>query len=138
MRQSWWMGVAALLASTALATSGRAEEAGRGRPRLDLRATPRMAFPPANVFVVAELKGRPSEDFYCPGLEWEWGDGSRSTEESDCPPYEEGARLERFFSARHAFGAPGSYDVKLTMRRAERTLAVARVEVVVQGASTGP
>ncbi len=111
-------------------------EASR-RPRLDLRATPKMSFPPVDVLVVAELKGGDAiEDFYCPGLEWDWGDGSKSAEESDCPPFQQGVKLERFFSARHAYGAPGNYGVKLTMRRAQRTIAVANVDVVVFGGSS--
>ncbi len=117
-----------------LASSNKTDS---GKPHLDLRASPRMAFPPVSVFLVAELKGGGSgasaEDFYCPGLEWDWGDGSLSAEEGDCPPFQAGAELQRFFTARHAYGAPGNYEVKLTMRRATRTVAVARVPVVVFG-----
>jgi phage baseplate assembly protein gpV len=104
------------------------------RPRLDLRASPRMAFPPVSVLVVAELVGGGEhEDYYCPGLEWDWGDGNRSAQESDCDPFENGTALERRFSARHAYHAAGSYSVTLTLRRASRTVAVARVPVLVHG-----
>lgn len=104
------------------------------RPRLDLRATPRNAFSPVPVLVVAELKGGDDlEEFYCPGLEWDWGDGERSRHEADCPPFEPGASLERRFSARHVFRQAGEFDVQLRLRRADRSLATATVRVSVQG-----
>ena len=50
------------------------------KPRLDLRATPRMAFSPVNVFLTAELTGGDDvEDYHCPELEWDWDDGGKST-----------------------------------------------------------
>jgi phage baseplate assembly protein gpV len=104
------------------------------RPRLDLRASPRMAFSPVSVLVMAELVGGGEhEDYYCPGLEWDWGDGNRSARESDCAPFEDGASLERRFSARHAYHSAGNYSVTLTLRRARRTVAVARIPVTVHG-----
>jgi hypothetical protein len=76
----------------ALATPGQGGEPKSRKPRLDLRATPRVAMSPVNVFLLAELVGEPQgEEFYCPGLEWEWGDGGRSAYESDCPPFAPGA-----------------------------------------------
>jgi hypothetical protein len=88
--------------------------------------------------LIGELKGgQDVEDFYCPGLEWDWGDGTHSAYESDCAPFEEGTTLDRFFSARHAFRAPGAYNVRLTLRRATRTIAVASVAIMVQGRTAG-
>ena len=106
------------------------------KPRLGLRATPPMAFPPASILVVAQLVGGDEhEDYYCPGLEWDWGDGNRSAQESDCDPFGPESTLERRFSARHAYRSPGSYSVRLTLRRASRTVAVASVGVLVHGMS---
>jgi hypothetical protein len=97
-----------------------------------------MAFSPASVLVVAELRGgEDHEDFYCPELEWDWGDGTRSAHEADCAPYEPGAALERRFSARHAYHVPGSYRVKLTLRRASRPVAAATVSLMVHGRMAG-
>ena len=121
----------------ALAAPGFGGEAGK-RPRLDLRAYPRMAFSPVNVFVTAELKGGADvEEFHCPGLVWDWGDGSRSLRESDCPPFEEGADLERRFTATHVYRGPGSYTVRVSLYRADRTLAVATAQVLVHGHTAG-
>jgi hypothetical protein len=106
------------------------------KPRLGLRASPRVAVSPVEVLAIAELKGgQDIEEFYCPGLEWDWGDGSRSAHEADCAPFRAGTKLDRFFSARHAFRAPGAYSVRLTLRRADRTVAVATVPVTVYGHS---
>jgi len=130
-----WAAVAVLFVA-GLTTAG--EGVRPKKPRLDLRASPRVAFSPVEVLAIAELKGgQDVEEFYCPGLEWDWGDGSRSAHESDCSPFEAGTTLDRFFTARHAFRAPGAYSVRLTLRRADRTVAVATVPVTVHGRSAG-
>jgi hypothetical protein len=123
-------------ASTLVVSSGPSVPVKK--PRLDLRASPRMAFTPASVLVMAELVGGGEhEDYYCPGLEWDWGDGNRSAQESDCEPFGPESTLERRYMARHAYGAPGNYSVRLTLRRASRTVAVATVPVTVHGPSRG-
>jgi hypothetical protein len=103
------------------------------KPRLDLRATPRMAFSPVNVLVTAELRGGDDvEDFHCPEIEWDWDDGGRSVHQEDCAPLEDGAELARRFTANHAYRQAGTYTVKITMRRAERPVAVAQTTVTVR------
>ena len=123
---------AAVLALTAPASSADAPKPKK--PRLDLRATPRMAFSPVNVFLTAELMGGDDhEDFYCPELEWDWDDGGKSVQESDCPAYEPGvSKIERRFTAEHEFRKAGNYNVKVTMRHANRTLAQTSVRITVR------
>jgi hypothetical protein len=131
---------AGLVAVVVLSCAGlaRAGDAARRKPRLDLRATPRIAFSPVEVLVIAELKGgQDSEEFYCPGLVWDWGDGSRSAHESDCSPYKDGADVDRLFSARHAFRYPGAYDVHLYLTRGGRTITAATVPIMVRGHTAG-
>ena len=78
----------------ALATAGFTAEKTR-KPRLDLRAAPRMAFSPVNVLLTAELMGGDDVDqFYCPEIEWNWDDGGKSVHESDCAPLEAGGTFE--------------------------------------------
>jgi hypothetical protein len=104
------------------------------RPRLDARAAPRITMSPARVLVTVELVGGEDvEDFYCPGLDWDWGDGSRSFRESDCDPFVEGTRLERRFSEWHLYRSPGAYAVRVTLRHARRTLASTSAQVTVGG-----
>ena len=115
-----------------LGTNGIPGEARAKKPRLDLRATPRIGFSPVNVLLTAELRGGdPTEDYYCPEVEWDWDDGGRSARESDCPPLESGT-FERRFTAEHAYRQAGTYTVKVTMRHANRALLAASATVTVR------
>ena len=125
----------ALLAATALAMAApAADEAKPKKPKLDLRATPRMAFSPVNILLTAELTGGDEvEDFYCPELEWDWDDGGKSVHEADCPEYEAGkSKIDRRFTAEHAYDKAGLYNVKLTMRHANKTLAQQTIKITVR------
>jgi hypothetical protein len=124
--------VAGLILVLAVAQSTGAESKLR-KPRLDLRATPRVAFSPAYVLLTAELVGGDEvEEFYCPGLEWNWGDGGKSVRESDCPPFEPGSGLIRRFSAEHGYRRAGDYEITVTLRRANRSVAMASARVNVR------
>ncbi len=131
---------AVLLAVAWGAPVGAAEETKLKKPRLELRASPRFAFSPVNVFLTAELSGGDDvEDLYCPELEWEWDDGGKSVHEADCPPFEAGVtRLQRRYTTEHEFRQAGSYTVKVTMRRAGRTIAAATVRVTVRAGLGDP
>jgi hypothetical protein len=123
-----------LLMAVALAAPAAAFQGKQKKPRLDLRALPRMAFSPVNVFLTAELMGGDDvEELYCPELEWDWDDGGKSVHEADCPPFEAGVtKLERRFTAEHEYRKAGIYNVKVTMRRTNRSLAVATVKITVR------
>jgi hypothetical protein len=110
------------------------DEAPKGKkPRLELRAAPRMAVSPAQVLFTAELKGGDDmEDFHCPEIEWDWDDGGKSEHEADCAPFEVGTPIERRFTAEHVFSKAATYNVKVTMRRADRVIASSRVTVTVR------
>jgi hypothetical protein len=127
----------------AITTAAASAEKPR-KPRLDLRAAPRMAFSPVNVLLTAELTGGDVVDeYYCPEIEWNWDDGGKSVHEADCAPLEAGGTFERRFTANHAFRRAGTYNVKVTMRKANRPIAVASATVTVHPgagdmASAGP
>ena len=124
----------ALVLALAAPAGLSAAEAKPKKPKLDLRAAPRMAFSPVNVFFTAELAGGDDvEEYYCPELEWEWDDGGKSTQESDCAPFEAGkSKIERRYTADHEFRRAGVYNVKVTMRRTGKSLAAATVRVTVR------
>jgi hypothetical protein len=125
--------VASLLAAALAVPATAGDGHGARKPRLDLRASPRMAFMPVDVFVIAELVGGDeTEDFYCPAVEWEWGDGNRSAHASDCPPFRPGMTLARLHSATHAYRRPGAYSIRVTLRRVGRALAAATTQVDVR------
>ena len=106
---------------------------GPDRPRLKLRTTKRVAFSPVSVFVVAELVGgEDTEEFYCPGVVWDWGDGTRSAHESDCPPFMAGDELQRHFTARHVYRHAGHHRVRLILHKANRSVASASVRILVR------
>lgn len=110
------------------------------RPALNLRATPRMAFSPVTVFFTAELAGGDDvEQYYCPEVEWEWGDGGKSVQESDCAPYEPGvSKIERRFTADHLFRRAFVYTVSVTLRRNRRSIAKADIKITVRPGIADP
>jgi len=122
------------LIAVALATPGIAGEAKARKPRLEVRTNYQAAITPVRVTVIAELVGGADlEEFYCAGLEWDWGDGNRSFRESDCDPFEPGMELDRLFTGRHVYGSPGVYPVRVRLHRAGRVIAAARTDVRVVG-----
>ena len=125
----------AALSLAALLAAGVSDAAPKPkRPRLELRATPRMTFSPAHVLFTAELTGGDdSEDYHCPEIEWDWDDGGKSVQETDCKPFEPGVtKIERRFTAEHDFRNAGIYSVRVTMRRAERPIASTSVRITVR------
>jgi len=123
----------ALMLTSLVAPLGANADGKARKPRLDLRATPRVAFSPTVVFVTAELQGGDeAEEYYCPEVMWDWDDGGRSAHGADCPAYEPGAQLERRFTAEHAYRRAGVYNVKVTLLRSGKPVAVARATVNVR------
>jgi hypothetical protein len=103
------------------------------KPRLALRAAPRMAQSPANIYFTAELQGGDDiEEYYCPALEWDWDDGARSTHEADCSPYQAGMEIQRRFTAEHLFAQQGNYEVKVSLKRSDKVIATTRVSVTIR------
>lgn len=116
------------------AKAGDQEEKGK-KPQLSLRASPPISFSPANIHLVAELKGGPDdyEEFYCPAIEWDWGDGTRSENSSDCEPYEAGvSQILRRFSKTHIYNIQGRYRVQVRLKRNTKVLTSATTNVQVR------
>jgi len=124
-----------LLLVLVLAGAGaeKPKEPAAKKPSLDLRFRPLFPQSPADMTFTAELKGGDdSEDFYCPSVEWEWGDGARhggdsgtkSVEEADCEPFQpEVSKIERRFEKEHRFSEWGNYRVQVTLRKGSRVIA---------------
>ena len=135
-----------LLAVLALATAGQqggaalAQDGGEGKPDLSLRASPRVGFVPADILFVAELRGGADdyEDFYCATVEWDWDDDTHSESTPDCDPYEAGtSRIRRRFSTRHRFEYAGRYQVRISLKKRDDTVASARTVVELRGGRFG-
>lgn len=131
--------LAALIAVTLLdgstPVSGADRQEEQKKPSLSLKATPPISFSPAKVRVVAEVRGGADDyqEFYCPTIEWEWGDGTISENTEDCDPYEAGkSTIRRRFSAEHTFRMSGNYKVIFKLKRKTKTIAATSVSVQVR------
>jgi hypothetical protein len=124
-----------LLDGVVVPLSGAARQEENKKPSLSLKATPPISFSPAKVRVVAEVRGGADdyEDFYCPTIEWDWGDGTISENGEDCNPYEAGkSTIRRRFSAEHTFRMSGNFKVVFKLKRKTKTIAATSVSVQVR------
>jgi hypothetical protein len=123
-----------VLLAVALAAPGGAGDDDKGKkPGLELRVTPRFAFSPANLLFTVELKGGDDiEEYYCPEIEWEWGDGDKSSQESDCDPWTSTTKLQRRFTSHHVYEHAGLYRARVTLIKAGKRFASQTVEVTIR------
>ena len=50
------------------------------------------------------------EEYYCPTIDWEWGDDTTSESTADCEPYEAGkSEIKRRFTVEHVFRHGGNF-----------------------------
>jgi len=119
--------------------SDRADkDADAKRPKLTLKAQPVIAMSPARIVLTAELVGGPNdyEEYYCPTIEWDWGDGTQSESTSDCDPYQAGkSEIRRRYTVEHLF-RPGYYQVAFRLKRRDKVLTQATTTVQVQGGAS--
>jgi hypothetical protein len=104
------------------------------RPKLSLKAQPVIAMAPARIVLTAELQGGPNdyEDYYCPTVEWDWGDGTQSESTNDCAPYESGkSEIKRRFTVSHVFRA-GVYRVSFKLKRRDKIVGLSTVSIQVR------
>ena len=102
--------------------------------KITLKANPLIAMAPARVVLTAELVGGDNdfEEFYCPAIEWEWGDGTKSESSGDCAPYEAGkSEIKRRFTVEHVFRV-GAYRVMFHLKRHDKSVGVATVNIQVR------
>jgi hypothetical protein len=143
--RNMWAGVASILVSVAIAAVAAAQTADKPskdtpdpkRPKITLKANPLIAMAPARVVLTAELVGGDNdfEEFYCPAVEWEWGDGTKSESSTDCAPYEPGkSEIKRRFTVEHVFrlGRPNGYRVTIHLKRRDKSVGAATVNIQVR------
>jgi hypothetical protein len=90
----------------ALVMSGAAAGDKDKRPKITVKANPTIAMAPARIVVTADVTGGAddNEEFYCPSIQWDWGDGTKTEESGDCDPYEAGkSTIKRRFTAEHEY-----------------------------------
>jgi hypothetical protein len=126
--------VAAAFVCLAAGLQGQQPEAKK--PSLSLKATPPVGFTPLRVVVVVDVKDGSDDyaDFYCAGVEWDWGDGTISENSSDCDPYEAGkSTIRRRFTADHVFRQAGQFKVVFKLKQKTKQVAAVSTNVQVRG-----
>ena len=122
-----------VIGAGAMASAQREGEARK--PSLSLKATPPVGFSPLRVRFVVDVRGGADDhqEFYCPAVEWEWGDGTQSESSEDCEPYEAGkSAIRRRFSTEHVFRQGGSYQIFFRLKQRNRVVAGTSVNVQVR------
>jgi hypothetical protein len=110
----------ALVAGAAIAADGEAK-----KPSISVRANPSAGFSPLKVFISAEIKGGPDDfaEFYCPAIEWVWGDDTRAESSADCDPYEAGkSEIKRRYSVSRIFQTSGNFRVEFRLKQKDKVV----------------
>jgi hypothetical protein len=105
------------------------------KPSLSLRVTPPVGFAPLRTRLVVDVREGDNDyaDFYCPTVEWDWGDGTVSANSEDCDPYEAGkSEIRRRFSTEHIFRQAGGFRVAFRLKQKDRVVASSTVNVQVR------
>jgi hypothetical protein len=145
-------GIAALVCTSIVTSSsiaangstrtGDGDEQGKARPKAALRVNPTMIFPPARVVATAELTegANDFQDYYCPKIEWIWGDETQSESGEDCDPYEAGkSEIKRRYTADHNYrpdpmGGNRNYELIFRMKQGSKIVLSLRQTIKVSGA----
>jgi hypothetical protein len=126
---------AALVLAADIGGTSAAQRAEDRKPTLAFRATPPVGFSPLRVRLVIDVRGGADDyaEFYCPSIEWDWGDGTISESSEDCDPYEAGkSTIKRRFSAEHVFRSSGAYQIFFRLKQKDKTVATANGNIQVR------
>src|SRR5688572_29924732 len=128
--------LAVLVVALAFGDASGAQKSGDDKkPSLSLRATPPVGFSPLRVRLVVDVRGGADDyaEFYCPSIEWDWGDGTVSGNSEDCDPYEAGkSTIRRRYSIEHVFRQPGTFQVFFRLKQRDRVIAASSGNVQVR------
>ena len=118
-----------LIAAVALSTGAFADK----KPKVTVKANPAMGMSPVRVVVTADINGGDNEELYCPAVEWEWGDDTRSTDSADCDPYVAGtSETKRRFTADHTYRQSGDYQVQFRLKKKDKIVGAGNTLVRVR------
>jgi len=105
------------------------------KPSLSLKATPPVGFSPLKVRLVVDVNGGSDdyEEFYCPSIEWDWGDGTVSKNSEDCDPFQSGkSTIKRRYSIEHVFRQPDTFQVFFRLKQRDRVIAATSANIQVR------
>ena len=124
--------------NTFLAAEG---EQGKGKPKATMRINPTLVLAPARVVATVELTegANDYQDYYCPKIEWIWGDETQKESGEDCDPYEAGkSEIRRRYTADHTYrpdpmSGGGNYEIIFRMKQGSKIVLSLRQTIKVQG-----
>ena len=126
----------AILCIFALAVSLHAARPDKkDKPSIVVKVSPLVGFSPARMVLTADLKGGADdyEEFYCPAVEWDWGDDTKSEMKTDCDPYEAGkSEIKRHFTTDHVYNTSGEYRVEFRLKQKNKVVARGSTDVKVR------
>src|SRR5215210_49834 len=99
----------------------------KSKPSVSVRANPATGFAPTRVVLTAELKGGVDDyaEYYCPAIEWAWGDDTRAESKLDCDPYEAGkSEIKRRYVFDRVFQSPGEFRVEFKMKQNGKVVGI--------------
>jgi hypothetical protein len=105
------------------------------RPKFSLRVQPQLGSAPLRVVLTAELVGGADdfEEYYCPSVEWDWGDETKSESTIDCEPYQPAkSAIKRRYTVEHLFRRPGSFKVFIRLKRKDKAVATASTTIQIR------
>ena len=122
----------ALACALLLAASASSAESDNTKPSLSLKASPQTGFAPTRVVLSVEVKGGTDDyaDFYCPSVEWDWGDDTKAESKTDCEPYEAGkSEIKRRYVFDRVFQSPGNFRVAFRLKQKDKVVGSASTTV---------
>lgn len=130
LRRCAWAGAVCVSLSATVVAAGQksgkdAKDGDAKRPQMRLKAQPVISITPSRVVLTAEIVGGADdfEEYYCPSVEWDWGDGTQSGSTADCAPYEAGkSEIKRRFTAEHSYPNGGNYRIQLRLKKKNKVI----------------
>jgi hypothetical protein len=129
------VGLLAIGAAPSAQTEAKAKIEAK-RPQITLKASPASGMVPVRISGVAELKGGDNDfaEFYCPTIEWNWGDGTVSESSNDCEPYESGkSQIRRRYTATHPYRQGNHYRISFRLKQKDKIVGTATTVVQLLG-----
>jgi hypothetical protein len=124
----------AILVAGSVAIVGT-QDAEKKKPSVTLRASPSAGFTPLKVVLTAELKGGDDDfaDYYCPTIEWVWGDDTRAESTADCDPYEPGkSTIRRRYTTTRIFQIAGDMRIEFRLKKKDKVVGANSTTITVR------
>ena len=131
----WVRSISAIATLALVAVAAIAASEDQKKPSISVRANPAAGFSPLKVFISAEIKGGPDDfaEFYCPTIEWVWGDDTRAESSADCEPYEAGrSEIKRRYSVSRIFQIAGNFRVEFRLKQKDKVVGAGSTTIQVR------